>query len=134
MRFRNSLLIISAVLVAFGGGMMIGTVIKREPDAVTMAAPDVQEEIIVQKETVIPSATPYIAEVISVPDKKEYLLMLSGESVCIYALREDGLTDLIQKTTVDTMQLRQEDYESLCKGITVDSLEEAKSLCEDFGG
>jgi len=80
------------------------------------------------------SPTPFLSPTPTIKnEKKKYLLMLSGESICIYALLENGGTELLQKTEINTGQLRQEDYEKLCRGITVESLEQAKILCEDFG-
>lgn len=67
-------------------------------------------------------------------EKSRFLLTLSGEAVCIYELLPGGKTLLLQETGIKLDHLRQEDYENLCKGYTVQSLEEAKALCEDFEG
>ncbi len=132
MRLQRFLVYTLVVVGGFFGGFLIGLGLPKEPKVVTMSAPistgkpDIFEE---------PSAPPRpIATPAPTPQNEKYLLMLSGEAICTYALLEDGKTELVYKIEVDTAQLRQEDYSSLCRGIQVGSLEEARSLCEDFGG
>ncbi len=67
-------------------------------------------------------------------EKSRFLLTLSGETICIYELLPGGKTVLLQEKGIQLDHLRQEDYETLCRGYTVQSLEEAKALCEDFAG
>ena len=99
-----------------------------------MAAPREAEP-----ESILPSAaplpTPSTPPPLPTSEEKEvsYLLMLSGNHICIYELLEGGTTALVQKTEVNIEQLRQEDYANLCRGVTVNSLEAARTLCEDFG-
>jgi len=133
MRITPIILSGTVVLAAFGGGFFFGREITKEPEKVTMSMPEENIKTVLAAEP--PKPTPTYAEVFPTekPEEKKYLLMLSGESICIYSLLQDGSTVLMQKKEMDTGQLRQEDYESLCRGITVDNLDEALSLCEDFG-
>ncbi len=116
--------------LGFGGGLAVGFLRTDQPQVVTMAAPGqgVAPGVSATQTPQTPQPTAVQKE-----EEEKYLLMLSGETICIYALLPDGKTELLQKTEVDTGQLRQEDYESLCRGMTIESLEKAKSLCEDFG-
>lgn len=134
MRMRTAILCFTVAAVAFGGGVWLGTDLGKEPAEVTLAAPEEENPpSVLTAASPAPTLPPRTPAPTPAAEKEEYLLMLSGESICIYALIEDGKTELIQKTEVDTGQLRQEDYENLCRGLTVESLEKARSLCEDFG-
>lgn len=120
------------IVLSFSCGMFWGNFLKKNQETVTIAAP---EKIEKTNHIVSPTFSPKPTEkVASVEEKEDYLLMLSGDSISIYALKKDGTTDLIEKKSIDPMQLRQEDYEKLCRGVTVNTLDDAKSLCEDFGG
>ncbi len=136
MRLRATVLCLSVAAFSFCGGFWIGTDLGKEPSEVTLAAPQESDvPSVLTAASPAPTLPPETPLSTAPPVKKEeYLLTLSGESICIYALMEDGKTELVQKTEIDTGQLRQEDYESLCRGLTVEGLEKAKSLCEDFGG
>ncbi len=130
MHWKWTVVCFALCTAAFGGGLIIGNNENREPETVTMAAPGY----------IAATSTPHACSPTPVPlpsntlkEETKYLLMLSGESICIYELLENGETELLQKTEINTGQLRQEDYEKLCRGITVESLEKAKILCEDFG-
>ena len=132
MRLKHFLVYTLVVVTGFASGFTIGLGLQKEPEAVTMSAPVSTKKPAVfdeQSKAPRPAITP-----VPTPQNEKYLLMLSGEAICTYALLEDGKTELVYKTEVDTAQLRQEDYASLCRGIQVTSLDEARSLCEDFGG
>lgn len=132
MHLKHFLVYTLVVVVGFASGFTIGLGIKKEPEAVTMSAP------VPAKKTDAPTKPSTVPRPVitptPTPQNEKYLLMLSGEAICTYALLEDGKTELVYKMEVDTAQLRQEDYASLCKGIQVTSFDEARSLCEDFGG
>ncbi len=130
MRFGTAVLCGAVIAASFGGGFLLGTDLGKEPETITMAAPETEN--ILAESPPTPLAIPSTPAPTEAP-KEEYLLTLSGKSICIYALLADGKTELVQKTEVDTGQLRQEDYESLCRGLKVESLEKARALCEDFG-
>ncbi len=134
MRWKQILLCSILTAAGFGGGMLFGMEMGREPETVTMAAPGEAEPKTILPRAV-PTASPSAPPPLPTPKvaEKQYLLMLSGSHICIYELLEDGTTAMLQKTEVNIEQLRQEDYENLCRGVTVDSLEEARTLCEDFG-
>ncbi len=116
--------------LGFGGGFFWGSIQTKKNESITMAAP---KEEVKQSASILTETRPVLTpSPIVTPEKKEFLLMLSGESIHLYELLENGGTTLLQETPVDTGQLRKEDYADLCRGIVLHNLEEAKTLCEDF--
>ncbi len=116
--------------LGFGGGYLLGSMQTKEDKSITMAAP--QEEIKQSTSILVDSRPVLTPSPLVTPEKKEYLLMLSGENIHLYELLDGGGTTLLQETPVDTGHLRKEDYENLCRGMVLHNLEEAKTLCEDF--
>ncbi len=132
MNWKKILAWASFMCIGFLGGIIIGL-------SIFKSAPSLSQET--EKEVLAMAVpTPSPSPLLTTPqptdnteNQTQYLLTLSGSSVCLYELVPGGTTVLLQETGIDLAQLRKEDYENLCRGYTVDSLEEAKILCEDFG-
>lgn len=134
MNFKKILVWTSFLGIGFTFGTVIGIgvfnkpkALPKEPEKEVLALTVPTEAPMPLKVTPVPTPTPEKEKT------SEFLLMLSGTSICLYELVPDGTTVMLQETEIDLAQLRKEDYENLCSGITVSNLEEAKVLCEDFG-
>lgn len=133
MRWKKFLAWSAFLGIGFVSGTTAGLFVFRRPHEAKAPA----REKMVAAAPALSSPTP-ITPVFSpspTPQKpaEKFLLTLSGDSICLYELKSDGSTVLLQQTGIDLQQLRKEDYENLCRGFAVDSLAEAKALCEDFG-
>ena len=67
---------------------------------------------------------------VSVPEK--YLLTLTDTQIIIYKTNADGSMQIIEQKPIDKEGLRREDFENLYKGITFDTLTEARETLEDY--
>lgn len=124
----------SLLLFCFVIGTIMGIIYARK----TFVAPEVteikEEESVISnvsiiRSTPVPLATPKPSE----KPELSFFICLSDGEINIYEMMEDGSMHFLDKTDIQIEQLRQEDYEKLCKGIIVNSLAEAKALTEDFG-
>lgn len=129
MKWKNIIAWVSFMVIGFIGGTSAGLMIYNSPIETEYAEKEV-------KAAALPTETPYLYDIKETPvpikEKAKFLLTLSGSKVCMYELIPDGTATLLQETEIDLSQLRREDYENLCRGYTVNSLEDAKLLCEDF--
>lgn len=130
MKWKKVIGWISFMVIGFVCGTSVGLMIFNSPTESEYIEGDEVEAAL------LPTEKPYVYEIKETPVpskvKTKFLLTLSGSKVCMYELNPDGTTTLLQETEIDLSQLRREDYENLCRGYTVNSLEEAKLLCEDF--
>ncbi len=132
MRRKNVLLVAAILSTSFLGGMVFGQnaakKVQTDYEALNAEEPVWSEKKIVLTESVEPSPT-------ATPMEKPstYFLVLSDKEICVYELPPEGDAVFIYARDVEINQLRQEDYERLCRGIKVESLEEARALTEDFG-
>lgn len=133
MRFKNWIIIFAISGVCFSGGFIMGNYLGDKPATVAeIPKPETVDTVLAadsfEYKTQEPETMPT-----EKPEKHEYLLMLSGDSICIYSLLNDGTTILMQSKEIDIEQLRAEDFQNLCRGVTVDSIDKAIALCEDYG-
>lgn len=71
------------------------------------------------------------------PEKKtasteRYMVTLSDNRLFIYKISADGSMQMIEDKEIDSASLRRDDYGTLFKGITFDTLTEARELLEDY--
>lgn len=133
MGFKKIFFILVLSCACFGGGFIMGENLRDKPDAVAEnPIPETVNTVLAADSIEYKTKEPEIMPT-EKPEKSEYLLMLSGNSICIYSLLNDGTTKLVQSKEIDIEQLRTEDFQNLCRGVTVDSLDKAIALCEDYG-
>ena len=132
MRLRDIIIGTTLCLVAFGSGIVLGLYSAPQTEPIVMVAEGSTEEA----ETT-PSQAPSQASLPKEEPEKEaltqYLLTLSDDGIHVYEMLANGKTSFLYKTETDVAQLRQEDYQKLCRGIVVSSKEEVMALTEDFG-
>ena len=63
---------------------------------------------------------------------ERYMVTLSDSRLFIYKISADGSMQLIEDKEIDSASLRREDFTALFKGITFDTLTEARELLEDY--
>ena len=118
---------------SFVGGTKIGqyTVEKLKPPMPAEIAENEPEEAnvsVISQNNTPESSPPKITE-----EKKSYLMILSDNEIRVFEVDEGGVAKFVHASPVEAEELREADYERLCRGIKVESLEEAKALAEDFG-
>lgn len=133
MRGKNILLLTAILGTSFLGGTILGqnAAKKVETEYVTQETgePVWKENKSISNESVespLPTLT-------ATPKPVSYFLVLSDREICVYELPPSGNATFIYAQDVEVSQLRQEDYERLCRGIKVATSEEARTLTEDFG-
>ncbi len=133
MRLKPIVLCAVMAGTSFFGGTWIGKNAAKNPEAVPIAA-EPKKTILSGEIVGVPAPTPSIAPKPSPSARPStYFLVLSDKEICVYELPPEGDAVFVYATGVEIDQLRQEDYENLCRGIKVATLEEAKTLTEDFG-
>ncbi|MBQ7037436.1 MAG: hypothetical protein IJN74_08150 [Clostridia bacterium] len=133
MRWKRALVLLALIGIGFTGGTLIGqNAAKKVQESYSLE----EQEEYVQGENVSVLSQNSVQDTPSPkPTEKpsKYLLVLSDKEICVYELPPEGDAIFIYEAKVEIDQLRQEDYQRLCRGIKVGSLEEARALTEDFG-
>ena len=132
MRAKTFFVYLLMCVVAFSAGLVGGYYYMTKEEPQTITAKEEKEVSVLEAATQTPE--PVSTEEVPVvsPSDNGYLLTLDEGGIKVYRLLSDGRTEFLYKKEADINQLRQEDYTSLCKGITVKSESEARSLLEDF--
>ncbi len=65
-------------------------------------------------------------------ESEQYVVTLSDTKILIYKIASDGSMQTIEEKNIDTGSIPMEDYQKLYSGILVPTLEDAKSLVEDY--
>ena len=134
---KPSLIIIYSFvcLIAFFGGIFAGLFYMEKQQAHTPYAETetIPSTVLADTEPpatplISPSPTPYT------DNPEQYILTASDNGISVYQILSDGSTSLVTSRQVNTSHLPQEDFSELCRGIIVDSREEAAKLLEDFSG
>lgn len=133
MRGKNILILLTILGASFSGGAFLGQNAAKKAEAEYVMQKKEEPVWNEKKNTmpsyeVVPSETPT-----PTPKPSTYLLVLSDKEICVYELPPSGDAKFLYAQATEIAQLRQEDYERLCRGIKVKNLEEARALLEDFG-
>lgn len=134
MRNKKLLKVGILLLFCFVFGTVMGSIYAKK----TINSPELtkknEDESVLSNVSMIQSTpVPIITPKPSQKQDSSFFLCVSDDEVHIYEMLSNGNMQLYCKTEVDIEQLRQDDYEKLCRGIVVHSLLEAKALAEDFG-
>lgn len=133
MRNKKLFLFGSLFLFCFIIGTVIGVIYTRKTAPMQKETINKEESILSNVSVIESSPIPIITPKPSAETVSSFFVCISGEEISIYEMLADGNMHFLDKTDIQIEQLRQEDYEKLCKGIIVNSLAEAKALAEDFG-
>lgn len=127
MKSRGVIIYCIFCLLAFFSGVFAGRVfvISETPEEISAKAPADIPEITEPPRAPEPENT-------QTAGAERFMLNLSGDDITVYRVLDSGETELIYKKYVDVLSLRQDDYESLCGGIFVESEERAREIVEDF--
>ena len=125
---NKHLLIVLAFTLAILGGVCTGmfTADRAEPQE-TAAAEETKSPDEVPQTFVTPEPVSQTA----LSDEK-YLVTVSDSYLFIYEISADNSMQIVEEKKIDSNSLRRDDYETLFKGITVDTLTEARELAEDY--
>ena len=79
-----------------------------------------------------PSPTPTFQIEKQVAVTEKYLVTLSDTMLIIYKINSDGSMQLVEEKPINTFAIPETDFEALYKGVTFETLTEARELLEDF--
>ena len=65
-------------------------------------------------------------------ESEQYVVTLSDTKILIYKIASDGSMQTIEEKAIDTGSIPRDDYHKLYSGIVVATLQEAKSIVEDY--
>lgn len=96
----------------------------------TPSLSNAENDIVRVESTPTPSPTFKVEKQVSVSEK--YLVSLNDTKLTIYKINTDGSMQLIEEKPVNTSAIPENDFEALYKGVTFNTLTEARELLEDF--
>ena len=127
---KKHLIIVLLFALALLGGVCTGLLVSSEPEQMAQTsaaeektAPTVEEMPFVEIEPAVKTVS-----------SEKYMVTLSDNKLFIYKITSDNLMEIIEEKEIDSNALRREDYEELFKGITVDTLTQAREIAEDYVG
>lgn len=91
---------------------------------------NINSESVKAESTPSPTPTFQIEKQVAVTEK--YLVTLSDTMLIIYKINSDGSMQLIEEKPINTSSIPETDFEALYKGVTFETLTEARELLEDF--
>ena len=134
MRNKKIFLVVSLLLFCFVLGTVMGFIYVKKTTVIQENVRTIEEESVLSTVSLIQSTTaPIITPKPTEKPESSFFVCISDDEIHIYEMLSGGSMQLHSKSDVDIKQLRQDDYEKLCRGIVVRSLLEAKALAEDFG-
>ncbi len=91
---------------------------------------NINTENVKTESTPSPTPTFQIEKQVAVTEK--YLVTLSDTMLIIYKINSDGSMQLVEEKPINTSSIPETDFEVLYKGVTFETLTEARELLEDF--
>ena len=91
---------------------------------------NINSENVKTESTPSPTPTFQIEKQVAVTEK--YLVTLSDTMLIIYKINSDGSMQLVEEKPINTSSIPETDFEVLYKGVTFETLTEARELLEDF--
>ena len=91
---------------------------------------NINTENVKTESTPSPTPTFQIEKQVAVTEK--YLVTLSDTMLIIYKINSDGSMQLVEEKPINTFAIPETDIEALYKGVTFETLTEARELLEDF--
>ncbi len=134
MRLKPILLCTLVACTSFFGGTWLGKNAANKPENVPILA-EAQENksILSDEKDIAPVSKQESPSPVPTVRPSTFFLVLSDKEISVYEMLPEGDAVFLYATGVEIDQLRQEDYEKLCRGMKVATLEEARALTEDFG-
>lgn len=127
---KKYLIIVLLFALALLGGVCTGLFVSSEPGQMAETSAAEEKTALTVEETPFVEVEPAVKPVSS----EKYMVTLSDNKLFIYKISSDNLMEIIEEKEIDSNALRREDYGELFRGITVDTLTQAREIAEDYVG
>ena len=125
---RKGLLITSLFILSMLLGVFTGLHFGKKESADFSSADEIQISRESPAPTFIQTEKPKTEASVS----EKYMLTLTDTQIMLYKIGSDGGMQVIDEKPIDKNGLRREDFEKLYKGITFDTMSEARETLEDY--